>query len=191
MTLRLAWHGIVCVLGIATATATSAAAAADVSLTVTDWDGVQQRIAKERGQIVVVDIWTTTCGKCLTELPKFHALAKKHEDVVWMTVACDYDGIPGKPPTYYRDGVLKVLRKHGRMTDNVLLSDPFLDFLDQIDLSSTPAVLVYGRDGKLARRFDNDDARTQKAEFTTESVEAFVEDLQDEAQTNQAEPSAR
>ncbi len=168
---------------------TATASAADVSLTVTDWDGVQQRIAKHRGKIVVVDIWTTTCGKCLEELPKFHAMAKKHRDITWMTVACDYDGIPSKPPEYYRAGVLKVLRKHGRMTDNVLLSDPFLDFLDQINLSSTPAVLVYGRDGKLARRFDNDDAQTQKAEFTSQSVAEFVEQLQ--AQTNQAEPSAR
>ncbi|WP_166821628.1 TlpA family protein disulfide reductase [Thalassoroseus pseudoceratinae] len=164
------------------------AMAADVSLSITDWKGVQRRIAKHHGKIVVVNIWTTTCGKCLEDLPKYGAIAKKHDGIVWMTVACDYDGIPGKPPAYYREGVLKVLRKHGRMTDNVLLSDPFLDFLDQIDLSSTPAVLVYGRDGTLARRFDNDDARTQEAEFTTESVATFVQRLQKEDQT---QPSAR
>ncbi len=170
---------------------TASATAADVSLTITDWKGVQQRVAKHQGKIVVIDIWTTTCGKCLEELPKFQALAKKHQDVVWMTVACDYDGIADKPPEYYREAVLKVLRKQGRMTDNILLSDPFLDFLDQIDLASTPAVLVYDRDGTLARRFDNDDAQTERAEFTTQSVEAFVERLQEHPQKTPAEPSAR
>ena len=147
---------------------------------VASWTDVQQIVTKERGKIVVVDIWTTTCETCVQELPRFTALREKYKpgDVTLVTLNCDYDGIADKPPAYYRPKVESVLResKAGRVR-NLMLNISFLDFLETIDLSSTPAVLVYGRDGKLVRRFDNDQAKSADDEFGLSDVTKLVDSL--------------
>lgn len=156
------------------------APAADRSsmVAVLDWEAVEKRIAENKGRIVVVDIWTTTCATCVAEFPEFVSLRKKFpaDKVHLLTVACDYDGIREKPPQYYRPKVETFLREQkAESLDNVLLSVPFVDFLEQRNLRSTPAVLIYSADGKLARRFDNDQAKKAEDEFTMADVARFIE----------------
>ena len=51
------------------------------------------------------------------------------------------------------------------------------DLFEKIELASIPAVFVFGRDGQLAKRFDNDLAKKDE-EFTyQEDVIPFVEGL--------------
>ena len=45
------------------------------------------------------------------------------------------------------------------------------------ELASIPAVFVYGRDGKLVRRFDNEEAKTDDDNFTYADVTKLVEEL--------------
>ena len=73
--------------------------------------------------------------------------------------------------------VIKVLQKHKATGDNVMLNVSFLSFLESIQLESTPAVLVYGVDGKLARRFDNDKVVKASDEFGMDDVAEFVQQL--------------
>jgi thiol-disulfide isomerase/thioredoxin len=151
------------------------------SLREASWEQVQAEVAGHRGQVVVLDIWTTTCPTCVAELPKFVGLARRHrEGVVWLTVNCDYDGIEGKPPAFYRPDVLAVLQRAGAtagVTENRMLTLSFLDFLEKIELASSPAVLVYGPDGRLAKRFDNDNATSANEEFSLGDVERLVQEL--------------
>ena len=58
-----------------------------------------------------------------------------------------------------------------------MLNVPFITFLDDIELESTPAILVYGPDSKLAKRFDNDTAKSEKDDFSMKDVEALIERL--------------
>lgn len=150
-----------------------------VELRIVDWKAVEKLVASRKGKVVVVDIWTTTCGTCLEEFPKVVALQKKYgrKRLACISVACDYDGIKGKPPKHYVPGVIKFLKQQNATFDNLLLTVPFIDFLDQIELSSTPALLVYGRDGKLVKRFDNDNAEKIADEFTFDDVESLVKRL--------------
>jgi hypothetical protein len=46
-----------------------------------------------------------------------------------------------------------------------------------MDLAAIPAVYVYGRDGKLAKRFDNDNIKTEDEAFTYEDVNKLVNEL--------------
>lgn len=143
-----------------------------------NWKELQKRIAQQKGKVVVVDIWTTTCPSCLEKFPQFVALQKKYGPrVQCISVNCDYDGVPGKPPQYYRKHVLQFLRKQKATCENVLLTIPFLGFLNQIKLESTPALLVYDRNGKLVRRFDNDNAVKEEEEFTMKQVESLIVQL--------------
>ena len=62
--------------------------------------------------------------------------------------------------------MLAILRKKGASFDNVLLSVPVDDFFEKIDLVSIPAVLVFGRDGRLKKRFDNETNEYGEGGFT-------------------------
>lgn len=147
------------------------------TLPVVSWKAVQERVARQKGKVVAVTLWTTTCGACLAELPKFAALRKtfSENEVALCTVACDYDGIREKPPEFYRKKVSQSLREAGaERLENFLLDVPFVDFLEQQKLRSTPAVLVFGANGELLCRFDNDKARTSSEEFTMDEVAARI-----------------
>jgi hypothetical protein len=49
--------------------------------------------------------------------------------------------------------------------------------LDKLELASMPAVYVYGRDGKLVKRFDNESITKESEEFTYKDVTKLVEEL--------------
>ncbi len=148
-------------------------------LQVRDWKQTQELIAAHQGEVVLVDIWTTTCPACVEKFPEFAALQKQYgtERFVCISVNCDYDGVPGKPPEHYRPKVQKFLQEQQAPFDHVLLSVPFADFLEEIELASTPAYLLYDVEGKLVRRFDNDEASDETEEFTMTQVAEAVEEL--------------
>ena len=60
---------------------------------------------------------------------------------------------------------------------NLLASEPADELYDKMELASIPAVFVYGRDGKLVKRFDNEQAKTEEDNFTYEDVNKLVEEL--------------
>jgi len=179
------WRGACLLAFVAGACATRIAPADDAAtpspaVRIAGWDAVQKSVAAHKGKVVVVDIWTTTCGTCRDEFPKFVALRRDFpkEKVACLAIACDYDGIAEKPPEFYRERVTKFLTEQKASgIDHVLLDVAFVDFLEKLELSSTPAVLVYGPDGKLAKRFDNDDAKRAEDEFTMTDVRKLVESL--------------
>jgi neutral ceramidase len=149
-------------------------------LDVGSWKDVQARVRRHRGRAVAVNIWTTTCATCVEDLPGFARLQEKfgRDRLACIAVNCDYDGIQSKPPEFYRERVLEVLRKQGAAAlENVMLNVALIDFLEQADLASTPAIYVYDRTGRLAKRFDNDDVTRAEDEFTLEHVEALIAEL--------------
>lgn len=150
-----------------------------IAVSIRDWKGVEELVKAHRGKVVVVDIWTTTCLACIEEFPEFVALERQfgRDKIALISLNCDYDGIEGKPPQYYRKQVLAFLQRQKARFDNVMLNIPLLDFLEQIDLASTPAVLVYDQQGKLVKRFDNDDIKKAEEEFTMRDVKRLVGQL--------------
>lgn len=133
-----------------------AAAEQGVALQTKSWDELQAMIAAAKGKIVVVDLWSTSCPPCLKELPHLITLQKEHanEGVHCISVSCDYDGLD--PLATYEELVLEQLREIDATITNVMLNVPSDELYPKIDLASIPAVYVYGRDGSLLKRFDND-----------------------------------
>jgi len=147
--------------------------AAGPELTVTDWDGVQQRVRAARGKVVVVQIWTMTCPTCRDEFPQIVRQVQQFpaDRIEWIAVNCDYDGIADKPPEWYQPAIRTFLNQHRGRLVHLQLDVPFLDFLDQQQLGATPAYYVYGADGQLARRFPTG----EDEEFSLDEVLRFVD----------------
>lgn len=143
-----------------------------------DWEQTQKLVASHKGKVVVLDAWSTSCEPCKEEFPN---LVKIHrelgKDVACISMSCDFAGIKNKPPEFYRDRVMKFLQAQGATFQNVISNVPSDELFEKMDLASIPAVYVYGRDGKLVKRFDNDSIKSEKDAFTYKEVRALVEKL--------------
>lgn len=150
-----------------------------VDVKVVDWKETQKMVAAHKGKIVVLDAWSTSCAPCVKEFPNLVKLHKKYggKEVVCMSMSCDYAGIKNKPPEFYRERVIKFLEKQEATFENILSSVPSDELFEQMELASIPAVYVFGRDGKLVKRFDNEKAEKEEDNFTYEHVNKLVEEL--------------
>lgn len=162
----LAASGLVWLIWAGSVTCPTCSGAADgpsVTLQPQSWDELQASLKEHAGKVVVIDFWSTSCEPCLREMPHLVALQEKHgQSVVGISVNCDYIGLKKKPPEFYRERVTKTLTDlKAQNLVNVLCTLPSDDLFAALKIDSIPAVFVYGRDGKLAHRFDN---RTSKGE---------------------------
>ena len=125
----------------------------------------EKEIAANKGKIVVVDLWADFCLPCKEH---FHHLVEMHEKHHKDGVACvsaSVDDIDQK------DRCLKFLTAKKANFANYLIDEKAGVWQDRWDVTAVPAVLVFGRDGKLARKFTWDNPDDQ---FTYPDVEKFV-----------------
>jgi thiol-disulfide isomerase/thioredoxin len=149
----------------------------DVRLSIVDYDGILQLIARQRGKVVVMDAWSTSCPPCMKE---FHNLVELHkrygpEQVACISLSFDYEGLG--PPEEQQDRVLKFLRKQGATFDNLLSSEESDTLYRKFRLAAVPAVFVYDRAGQLRKRFDNEQSKNAETAFTYEQVGQLVAEL--------------
>lgn len=188
-----ALSGIVCLVGLSiTAAAWSDPPTADqksptapapttaITLTAGTWKDVESLVAKHQGKVVVVDVWSTSCAPCMQEFPGLVQLHTNHsKQVVCVSFNVDYVGIKNKPADYYRPRVETFLKKQNADFVNILCTDVSDQFFAAQELSSIPAVYVFGKDGKLAKRFDDSLLQEGREEaFTYEAdITPFVKGL--------------
>jgi thiol-disulfide isomerase/thioredoxin len=150
-----------------------------VTVQFANWEETLKLVAAHRGEIVVLDAWSTSCVPCVKEFPNLVALHKKYagKGLVCMSLSCDYAGIKAKPPEFYKEKVLKFLESREAAFENILSNVPADELFEQMKLSSIPAVYVFGRDGKLFKRFDNEQAEKEEDNFTYADVTKLVDKL--------------
>ena len=149
-----------------------------VTLDIKNWDETLELVAQHKGKVVVLDLWSTSCEPCMVEFPHLVELHKQHgAKLVCLSASCDYAGIKSKPPETYRDRVLEFLTKQNATFSNVLLNVDSDKLFEKIELASIPAVYVFGTDGKVAKRFDNDNAKAGEDFTYVKDIVPFVDGL--------------
>ena len=152
----------------------------NVKLTTGTWKDVEALVAKNAGKVVVIDIWSTSCLPCMTEFPHLVEMHQKHsEKVLCVSFNVDYVGIKSKPAATYAKKVEEFLQKRKATCTNILSTMPSDEVFQSLELSSIPAVYVYGTDGKLLKRFDDSLLVDGKDEAFTyrEDITPYVEKL--------------
>ncbi len=142
-----------------------------------DFAGIEQLIASHRGQVVVLDAWSTSCVPCVKEFPKLVALHARYspEQLACISLSFDFEGI-GTPQEQV-PRVLKFLERQGATFENVVSSEESDVLYRKFKLASVPAVFVYDRSGQLRKRFDNEAAAREADAFTYEQVGQLVAEL--------------
>ena len=126
-----------------------------VRVQVRDWDGLQKLVADEKGKVVVVDLWSTSCLPCMKEFPNLVKLHNEHKtDVACVSFNLDYVGLDKVEDL--KPAALEFLKNQKATFPNFLSSEKDEDIYAKLDLASIPAVFVYDREGKLRKRFDED-----------------------------------
>ncbi|HQX52607.1 MAG TPA: TlpA family protein disulfide reductase [Planctomycetaceae bacterium] len=152
----------------------------EVKLKTGTWKDVEALVAKSKGKLVVVDVWSTSCLPCMTEFPHLVELHKKYgEKIVCVSFNVDYVGIKSRPVTKYEKKVEEFLQKHNAICTNFLSSMPSGEVFQSLELSSIPAAYVYGTDGTLLKRFDDSLLVDGKEEAFTykEDINPYIEGL--------------
>jgi thiol-disulfide isomerase/thioredoxin len=151
----------------APAPVTPAAAKVDAKLQVVKFADVEAEIKKKKGKVVVVDLWATWCVPCKKEFPGLVALHGKYADKGVACVSVSLDDPDDK------DKAKKFLSDKGAAFTNFLIDDES-KWKEKWKIGGIPVVLVFGTDGKLAKRFDHSDPQSQ---FTYSDVEKVVRGL--------------
>lgn len=155
-----------------------------VPLEIGDWRRVEELIREHAGQIVVVDLWSTSCPPCIQEFPDFVALQQRFpESVVCISFNCDYFGGKRHPPESFRPQVKQFLTKQRAHFPNILSNVAAEEFFPSIELASMPVTYVFDRQGKVAKRFDNDHGNYGKGGYTYQKdVIPFLKSLVEQQQ---------
>ena len=126
---------------------------------------LEAALAKHKGKIVVVDFWATFCLPCKKEFPN---LVKLHQElgdnVICVSVTVD--------ESEDRDAALKFLTQQKATFANYLLDEPPAKYQKHFGFGAVPCVLVFGTDGKLAKKFTADNE-----EFSYKDVRKLIDSL--------------
>lgn len=136
-----------------------------------------ERIAAHRGKLVVLDCWSTSCPPCVKEFPGLVSLARDYGDqVACLSLSFDYEGFGS--PEDVMPPVQEFLTQAGAGgIENFLGREDSDTLYEKLDLTSVPAVYVFGRNGELLRRFDDDYAsRELSRPFTYADVRHLVDE---------------
>jgi thiol-disulfide isomerase/thioredoxin len=137
-----------------------------VQVRLASWDETQTLIAAHKGQMVVLDVWSTWCGPCLKEFPSFTELHRQHAGQVGcISLNCNYSGA-AEPPETDCEQIEAFLAQHGAAFENVICTDSAQKLFQALDAASIPIVRVYDREGKLRKQFVNDDEEFGKEGFS-------------------------
>ena len=149
----------------------AAPAEAEVKLDTVKFDVMIKRIAAKQAKLTVVDAWATWCGPCKENFPHLVEMNKKYggKDVVFASICLD-DPTKPKKVTEAADFLQGA---HATFT-NYLLDETQDDAFERLDISTIPAVFMYGPDGKEIRRFTLEDVNNQ---FTYDQVETAVKEF--------------
>ena len=143
----------------------------EINLRVAGIEGYRETLAKNRGQVVLVDFWATWCAPCLAQFPHTVELHRKYQDrgLAVISVSLDDPSEAARVREFLQEQEAdfdNLLSEHGGGTEAV----------DAFGLpGSVPYYRVYDRSGELQHEFGVDPQAERQ--FTPADIEAAVSEL--------------
>ena len=147
-----------------------------VSVAVADHSEIVKRIESHRGQVVVLDCWSTSCPPCIKEFPGLVDLKKDYgETVACLSLSFDYEGF-GAP----EDVLLPVKKFLEQVSagdiENFLNRDEADALYKKMNITSVPVVMVWDRNGTLIQQFDDEYASEKLGRsFTYDDIRRVID----------------
>ena len=147
------------------------APAEEVKLVPVKFDAMIKQIAQKNAKLTVVDAWATWCGPCKENFPHLVEMDQKFagKGIAFASVCLDD---PTKPKKVTE--ATEFLKGQKAGFSNFLLDETQDDAFEKLDISTIPAVFMFGPDGHEVRRFTLEDVNNQ---FTYKQVETAVQEF--------------
>lgn len=121
-----------------------------VKLEALDEAGIARLIKNDGKKLLMVNVWATYCGPCVTELPEFVTMNRMYRRRNFELITISMDD-PEK-----KEDAFKVLREKKVAASNYIVTiskrDKFADLLDKEWQGPLPHTLLIGPDGKVLYR---------------------------------------
>ena len=108
-------------------------------------DGKTARLSDYKGQVVLIDFWSTTCDPCLAAMPHLVEMYKKNKDKGFVVLSISLDG----PES--RAQVSNVVHQRG-MIFPVLLDEETSVTARYNPKRELPFTVLVGKDGSILRK---------------------------------------
>jgi len=138
------------------------------SLKVVKYPELTRTVRDLQGKVVVVDFWADWCINCKREFPHLVEMQKKYAKDGLVAVSVTVDKADDEEAV---GRARKFLRSAHADFTNLLLDEPDSVWGEKLSAKTIPLIFVFGRDGRLAGKFDGEDANYEK------KIEPFVADL--------------
>ena len=147
-----------------------------VSVDVVDHSEIVKRIESHRGQVIVLDCWSTSCPPCIKEFPGLVNLKKDYGDTVaCLSLSFDYEGF-GVPEDVLPPVKTFLEQVSAGDIENLLNRDEADALYKKMNITSVPVVIVWDRNGTLIQQFDDEYASEKLGRtFAYEDVRGVVD----------------
>ena len=156
--------------GVSAATSLAQGASKPINVRVVDKAGYDKIVAANKGKVVVVDCWATWCLPCRKAFPETVKLSKAYADKGVVVVSLSFDEpVKGQVPDKVKEFLVKQDAQFENLVSSLDISDDGADVFD-IAEGALPHFKIYGKDGKLFKKFESGEDK----EFTHELIESAV-----------------
>jgi thiol-disulfide isomerase/thioredoxin len=126
-----------------------------VQLHVVKYEGLKETVLKNRGKVVVVDVWADFCIPCKKNMPHLVELAQKYSGKGLAVITVSIDQWRQEPDAKKR--VLDFLKKRKATCTNLLLDETPPVVEQKLHFKTIPTVFVFDRRGQWVQFTDNVD----------------------------------
>lgn len=107
---------------------------------------IEEIFNNHKGKVILLDIWATWCGDCITGFPELKKIQKKYPEVDYLFFSLDR---VGKEDTW-KEGIKKYELEGDHYWFN---TDWKNDFTNYIDLNWIPRYMIIDQTGKIAHYY--------------------------------------
>ena len=151
-----------------------------VDLKVVNYEGLCDLVRANKGKVILLDFWATTCIPCKQSFPYTVEMHKNYADkgLVVISVATDPLKDTHNDPDNFKDPrprILTFLRDQKATITNVVLDEPVEVLKGKLRIEMIPCLYVFNREGRWSQ-FIGDNLKTDEKKRPYQ-VEEYVKQL--------------
>jgi len=140
-------------------------------------------IQKNRGKVIVVDMWNLGCPPCIQAMPHLTELHNKYASKGLVVVSLNLDN-PRDEENVADVKALLARKKLGAVT-NIMLDEDQKFWTSKFKINGVPAVFIFDRDGKWHKFYEETlQVQDETRRVKTEVIEAAVKTLLEQPAAN-------
>jgi thiol-disulfide isomerase/thioredoxin len=139
------------VLIVESGAAQPAAGQGAIELKDVKYSGLVEAVKAQRGKVVVVDVWATTCPPCVRNYPHLLTLQEEYRSQGLVCISVSVDLAKLKP------AALEFLKKKNSAITNFWLDEPPAVWGKAWDVNGPPVMFVFDRAGRRAGKWGTED----------------------------------